>query len=144
MKEHERQETRSLLVPLTHDEYLDRARKLAAIDDELVVLETERKAALDGFKNRKGEVLTRKLALNSAVRTGEEERDIDCEWQENFSQKCWQLVRLDTSEVVDTIAMTVDELQQKIPGTEDAGAGKKKRASRKKRSSRDDADEADE
>jgi hypothetical protein len=112
----ERKEARLLLVPLSSDEYLDRARKLAGIDDELERLDAERKNALDGFKNRRGEVLTRKSALSLAVRMGKEEREVDCEWQENFKQKCWDLVRLDTHELVDRIAMSAEDLEGELFG----------------------------
>lgn len=111
MEDHERKETRDLLVPLTSEEFLDRARQHAGIDEELDKLDSERKSMLEDIKNRKGAILARKSKLSLAVRTGEEEREVDCEWQENFKQKCWQLVRLDNKKIVDTIAMTAEDLQ---------------------------------
>jgi hypothetical protein len=128
----ERNEKRLLLVPLTPDEYLDRARKLAGIDDELERLDTDRKNAMGGFKNRRGEILTRKSALSLAVRMGQEEREVDCEWQENFKQKAWDLVRLDSHKLVDQIAMSAADLEGELFGDKKKppvtkGKGRKKK-----------------
>lgn len=127
MEESDRRVTRKLLVPLTPKEFEERAVELAGCDKELDELDVQKKQHNDRIKQLKGQVQLRKVDLSKAVQERVEKRDVECEWQENFKQKCWQLVRLDTHEVVDTMAMTVEDLQGKLPGAD----GEKKKGGKK-------------
>lgn len=137
----ERNVSRKLPVKITGKEFEERAQELAGIDKQLEEIDAERKSALEGFKQRKGAVLLRKSELLRAVRERIEDRDTDCEWQENFKQKCWQLVRLDTKEVVDRIAMTAEDLQGTLPGTDGKKKDSKKKSDKKSAAAGEKKDE---
>lgn len=137
MKDSKRKEKRSLPVPLTGKEFEERALELAGCDETLAEIDVKKKAAVDEFKRQSGTVVSRKNELRVIIQERKEDREVDCEWRENFKQKCWDLFRLDTNKKADTKAMTAEDLQGRIPGTDGDGGkkdddGKKKRQSKKK------------
>jgi len=110
----DRAETRSLKVELTDEEFVERAMELVKCDQRIETLEQERKNSNEEFKRKIGTLLNRKYELHRAIQEVEEFRDIDCEWTENWDQKCWELQRLDNREVIDTRAMSAEDLQGSI------------------------------
>ena len=127
MEQSERQETRQLKGKITKEEFDERALALATIEEQLDKLDQQKKEANDEFKRQKGTIVSRKVALVNAIKEGVEDRDVHCEWQENFKQKCWNLVRLDSGKTVDNMAMTAADLQGDLPGTEGGKKGKGKK-----------------
>ena len=126
MDQSERKEARQLKVKITKEEFADRARELATIEDQLSAIDQQKKDANDEFKRQKGTIVSRKVALVGAIKDGEEDREVHCEWQENWKQKCWNLVRLDSGKTVDNMAMSAKDLQGNLPGTDGKGKGKDK------------------
>lgn len=119
MYEDERFETRDLFVELTTDERQDRANRYVECDAQIEKLKGEQKASNDRYKRDIGALVNKKENLGRAVQDGKELREIECEWVENFEQKCWDLVRLDLEvgddgRLVDQRAMTANELQSEI------------------------------
>lgn len=118
MEESERQVKRRLPVPLTGKEFEARAVELAKCHDQIAEIEAKKKEANDEFKRQVGTVVSRKNELRVAIQERREDREVECEWRENFRQKCWELWRLDTNKKVDTMAMTAEDLQGSLPGTD--------------------------
>lgn len=105
-------ETRELPCALTADEL--RTRGDAMADAELAVerLKFKRGEISDAIKAQRQ--LRRKLA--GVIDTGIEHRDVLCVWREDFVHNCFQLVRQDTFDVVDTRAMTAADRQEDMFG----------------------------
>lgn len=116
MYDDEKIEMRDVLVELTTDERQDRARQYVECDDRIEKLKAEQKSQNEKYKREIGALLNEKGNLSRAVQDGKEYREIECEWCENFEQKCWDLIRHDFDEddekrVVDQRTMTAEELQ---------------------------------
>lgn len=116
MFDDERFEDRDLFVELTTEERQDRAKRYVECDAEIERLKSEQKASNERYKRDIGALVNKKESLGQAVQDGKELRETECEWKENFEQKCWDLVRLDFSEddenrLVDQRTMTATELQ---------------------------------
>jgi len=119
MYEDERLETRDLFVELTTDERQDRANRYVECDAQIEKLKGEQRASNERYKRDIGALVNKKESLGRAVQDGKELREIECEWVENFEQKCWDLNRLDfpkgdDGRLVDQRAMTANELQGEI------------------------------
>jgi hypothetical protein len=107
-------ETRKLPVKLTEDEITQRGRGMAKFESDRIKLMESKKAAAADFKAKIdlcGESLSK---LSRAIETGEEDRDVECEWNKDFVRKVADLVRMDTGEVVETRPLDADELQEKL------------------------------
>lgn len=120
--------TKKLPVKLDDDELLERGKQLVENMRKVGVAEEEREAE---NKKRKGDIaflegITARLA--TSIRTGEEDRDVECEIRKNFSTSSVTIVRIDTGEVVDTRVMDAAERQEelyepKLPREPVKGAG---------------------
>lgn len=120
----ERFETRDLFVELTSDERQDRANRYVECDAQIEKLKAEQKASNERFKRDIGALVNKKESLGKAVQDGKELREIECEWVDNFEQKCLDLIRLDLEEgdegrLVDQRAMTAEELQGNLDFAEE-------------------------
>lgn len=134
-------EFRSLPVPLTDDELKLRADQLATRVKDKNAIETEKKAANDGFKTRLTDAEDDIQKLSTTVKTKQEHRPVECSWVENLKGYTMELRRSDTGQVVDSRPMSHDERQKsfrfangnkralddgEIPATADAPAKKHK------------------
>lgn len=103
-------ETRSLQCRLTSSEILERVKTLAARISGQKQLEAERKklnSQLNGIK-------TAIDKLTHIIEVGKESRDVECSWQFDYNQSKKTLIRLDTTEYLETQTLTQDEIQMKL------------------------------
>lgn len=105
-------ETRELACELTQSELLARGDAMADAELRIERLKLQRGEVSDKIKAERA--LRRKLA--GAIDTGIEHREVRCVWIEDFAHNCFQLVRQDTGEVVDTRAMTAADRQEDMFG----------------------------
>ncbi len=105
---------RMLPVRLSRPELDERSRALASSVDKLADLERRKKVATAAFKLDLDEVLEQQRQLAQAVRDEAEDRLVKCKWVQVFEQRLVQLVRLDTGEIVESRAMSVEELQEEM------------------------------
>jgi len=116
-RDKDKHETRELYCKLNDDELLEAGKKMAERDREIAVLESKIDAlklnakALRGEADRLGLDRSR-LAI--AIDSGQEPRDVECEWREPDDGFVMELVRTDTNEVVDTRAMKESEKQRAL------------------------------
>ena len=119
-KEQERTQTtkatRYLMVTLTDDENREYWRKLAALEHDKGAVETEKKAAVDGFKERLSAIEARIGWLVSAIRDGVERRELECEWVYYWDSFTKELTRTDTGEVIERDVIGPDERQIGLDG----------------------------
>jgi len=110
---------RELSCALTGDELRQRGEELAA-----------KEMAIDARKTKRGK-LTKQINelakevfdLASIIDSGEEMREVSCEWREDFAQNLKRLIRIDTGDEVEQVTMTASERQLMIespsPGRDD-------------------------
>jgi hypothetical protein len=106
-----KQETRSLLCPLSDEDLKLRGHNLAAAVKELEEVEAEKKQAVSEFGVRIKALDERIQSLAVVVKARHEARPITCEWRGDGKTGTMKLYRLDTDTVIDTRAMTVEEKQ---------------------------------
>lgn len=107
----EGKENRTLKVKLTDDEVLQRARDLIEADEEIERIDAEKKESAENFAEMKKEQLARKTKARGAVKDGEEDREVECQWEPDWKAKQWLLKRLDTGETIEASTMDADDLQ---------------------------------
>lgn len=123
-------EMRGLQVKLSPKERAKRASEYAAADEKIDRLAEEKREEGARFKELIDDAVDRKNRLREAVKTGSEERDVECEWRPDWNAKEWLLHRLDTDEIVDRETMTASDLAPEFDydgdgdaNAEPAGAG---------------------
>lgn len=94
-------EVRPLTVKLTEPELLKRGDEMANCELEIEQFKVDRADVNDRIKV----AVKRRAELAHVIEAGEEDREVKCEWVEDFQKNCFRLVRLDTSESVDTKPM---------------------------------------
>lgn len=124
MKDKEK-ETRRLPVALTDAEVLERAHALIEADEELDAIEKDKKDELERLKELKDDAIDRKRTARDAVKNKAEDRDVECEWEADWSAKEWRLKRKDTGEVVEAQTMSKEDLKLKLDFDDKGGNGKK-------------------
>lgn len=105
---------KKLPCELSDEEFRERAKELADVDEEIAHLEGEKKTAMEGFKNTIGGRVSRKLELRGIVQNNEEEREVECKWTKDYKGQELKLTRLDTVEQIDSRTMTQLELQGEL------------------------------
>lgn len=90
---------------------LSMGKRLADVLREQDRLSLERKAAMDGFKQRASLLAEEAHQLSGAVSKGYVVRPIECEEMRDYASGRVSTVRLDTGEVLNERAMTTDERQ---------------------------------
>ena len=120
--------TRNLMVNLTAEERHDYGQRLAElehakgqVEHAKGQVEVEKKAAVDGFKNRLSVIAADIGNLVSAIRTGMENRTVDCEWIYTWDAHKKRLVRLDTGELVSEEPIQPGEQQLHLVDRNDEG-----------------------
>jgi len=106
--------TRFLPVPLTPEEFTEKAQELVRIDNEIDDLDAAQKSAAKYTKEKIGGLLSDKRELQEAIKTKQERRPVDCVFEPDFTARVLRLVRLDTGEIVEERTMTADELQGEL------------------------------
>jgi hypothetical protein len=107
-------EKRKLPVKLTEDEVTQLGRAMADLLAKRGGVEDEKKTAKSEFKNRLDQIDEKLEQVGASVRTGHEEREIDCDWVKDFARKTADLVRSDTGEVVETRPLSAAEMQESL------------------------------
>lgn len=116
MDRNERMETIYLSVKLTPTEVMERAKEAAQLDLEHREAESFEKSRAKSAKERIADMDARLSTLNTAVRTGEEPRPVECEWGADLMGRQMILRRTDTAEVVRSRPMSESEREQWAQG----------------------------
>lgn len=91
-----------LPVKLTAEELAEKGNTLAAIINEIEDIEGEKKEASDEFNARLKTKRAECSLLANAIESGEEDREIECQWEWNKPKKNWmQLRRLDDDTIIE-------------------------------------------
>lgn len=122
---------RFLPVPLTDNEKIFYGQRLARLHQEYIDIEHKKKTEADRFKDELESVDGRSSHLASIIREGSERREVECQWRYLFETNSKELVRMDSGEIVETLAITADERQLMLQmdqekETETAAIAKKK------------------
>jgi len=115
--------TMDLPCKLTDTELRERGGKLARLLQQADELQAELNAAKAEFKARYELLQKTASEIATEIRSGHAMRAVNCVDLEDFSEKTVKLIRSDTGEVVETRAMTPDELQRPIPFETDEEKG---------------------
>jgi hypothetical protein len=106
--------TMRLPVKLTHDEVHRYGKENARLNQQLEATLREKKAAMDGFKERESKIKEEANRLTSAIVSEQEDRDVDCtrvlDWDLGFVR----VTRKDTGDVIEDRALTQREKQTKM------------------------------
>jgi hypothetical protein len=106
--------TRKLRVKLTEAERTAKGELLAKVCFDLSELEEKKKAATATFAAEIKELKAENQALVYDVRTGTEERSVECREYPIWSDRVSELRRVDTGEVVMRRPLTSEEKQQRF------------------------------
>lgn len=105
---------RDLPCKLTDAEKAELSEEMARAEIEIEDLKEQ--AKLLNTKKRKLEGHRNEIAHQ--VEDGEQKRSVVCSWQEDLPHNCTRLIRNDTGDVVEEKALTAEDLQEGLPGTE--------------------------
>lgn len=109
-------ETLALPVKLTEAEVLERSREMAAEVAARQSAEDARKASASAHKARVESHDLKVALLAGVVASGEELRQVECEWQADAGLRTLRLVRRDTRAVVRSRPMTDEEVTEASQG----------------------------
>ena len=111
--------TRELACKLTADELLQRGDAMA--DCEMVIDKLKDKRSK--LSKKIGEKRKERFDLAAVIERGEEDREVSCEWREDFAKNVKRLIRRDTGEEVEHVTMTAEErqlmIESPVPGRDD-------------------------
>lgn len=120
--------TQLLPVKLTETEIKERGRKLAHLYEEIEIAEIGKAAAARASKDRIETLQAEAGAIARVIRSGQEDREVQVQEEKDYSEGVCRMKRLDTGEVVETRAMTPQELQRPLPIDEGEKKGKRAEA----------------
>jgi hypothetical protein len=105
-------------VKLTEEEIEERRETLAKESHEFLKFKAEAKETRADLSGREKKHMAAMKVLDEAIETGTEKQTVDC-----FERKCdrtgnFDIIRVDTGEVIDQRAATFEERQEKIPGSD--------------------------
>jgi hypothetical protein len=113
-----------LRYDFSQEELRQKAKDLALSVQKQARAQEEQKAAQAQFKQRIEFEAAQIAALSNNISMGWDMRNIDCEVQYHTPSQGWKrTVRLDTREVVNEVAMSTYEMQEKLFEDADAGDG---------------------
>jgi hypothetical protein len=101
---------RELACKLTADELLQRGDAMA--DCEMVIDKLKDKRSK--LSKKIGEKRKERFDLAEMIERGEETREVNCEWREDFAKNVKRLIRRDTGNEVEQVTMTAAERQLMI------------------------------
>lgn len=122
-------EVRELPVVLTEDEVNERGRALPVIMEEIDMIEDEKKNVVAEYGGRVKRKKAESEKLAREIRTEEKIVQVPCEWHYFWAQNVKKLIRTDTGQVLDQLAIQDFERQGHFPAVEgEALSGKDKAA----------------
>ncbi len=107
-------ETKHLPVKLKQDEVMDYGRDLAKASQDLRETQERKKDVTSDFKAQEAKCEAEISQLSRKISTGEEYRDIECTWAYDWEGGTKTLSRDDTGEVVQRVAISEYERQQRL------------------------------
>lgn len=108
--------TRDVKVDLSVSEREKLVEEFTELLDNQKSLREEAKEMADSYKNRLGALEERVRELGGAIRKRYTMRTVDVEERRNDGAGSIETVRLDTKQVIDTRAQTLEERQARLPG----------------------------
>jgi hypothetical protein len=112
---------KELECDLTEEETRKERERVPEIWKELKAIEAEKAAQMAGYNKSRKDKRAEMDAAVSAAGTGKVKREVSCYERLDFRRNVAETVRMDTEAVIDERAITKEELQQDLPGT-DAGS----------------------
>jgi hypothetical protein len=109
-------ETRDLPVKLSDEEINDLGRKLPVVMEEMDRIEDEKKNVVADYGGRLKRKKTEAETIAREIRTKERVVPVELQWRYVWPENRKSLVRLDTEEVVDSMAIQEVERQQHFKG----------------------------
>lgn len=110
---------RELPCHLNPVELKERAKQLAEVDQQIFSKKEARKAVTKKLNDEIKNLEEQQRNLAESIDTEKEPRMVTCKWIEDYGQNCKNLVRQDTGETVDTVAMTAEDRQLGLGSAED-------------------------
>lgn len=107
---------RVLPVKMTPDERDEMGRKLSQAWDDYELIEDDKKKATGCFTKQLREKRAEISKFSRLLKTGHDLRVVRCRWIEDFKHNVKRLVRQDSGDVVEEIALTAEERQTRIDG----------------------------
>ena len=89
-----------LPVPMTHDEFIDRARQLVSISEQEAMTDKELADARDKHKGRRMSLRERRVELEEAIRTGCESRPVTVQTWADYSTDRVRVIRADNGKLL--------------------------------------------
>lgn len=107
-------EIQTLACLLSREEVEDRAGRLAAANQSAVELDNEKKQVTAQFSAKEKAISAEIVNLSNQVASKKEYRQIECEWDFDWTEGVKRLYRTDTSEIIDTRKIKESERQARI------------------------------
>lgn len=104
-------EIRKLPVRLTRDEYDSKAQELSAKLTTMAEMENALKSVQKNMKSQIEDIKELIGVLTKTIRNRTEDRDVECYEVRDEDRMVMQIIRCDTSEIVETRAMSPSERQ---------------------------------
>jgi len=114
-----RKSTERLACEMTQAEKLERAERLASTLRHIDGIETEHKIVCEQYKEAVKTAQAEIDNLSQELRTGETFKDVQVTHEANFDENVMIYARTDTGETIRSRPLNEDEMQQKLPGTEE-------------------------
>jgi hypothetical protein len=111
---------RTLSVPLSVEDKAKKADEFASVQADIEKIEANKSAFASACKEKLDVLYAKHSEIGRQVRSGVEERRVDCEAVPHPSRPIVQIIRLDTGEVIDERPMTDEEKQAKLSDKWDA------------------------
>jgi hypothetical protein len=111
---------RTLPCELTEAEKAAKFSKAGRLQTAIAKVRDEMKAATAGHKEKLKAHQANLDGLLEEAESGTEERSVECYEEKDFDKKKAVVYRTDTGHEVSTRALAVEEMQEKLPQTEDA------------------------
>lgn len=119
--------TKQLSVQLTDPEILAAAQELAAVMEEVDVLETREAERRQTFKASLAALDGRRRELGRKIARREEVRDVEVEVRVDWRKGLATETRVDTGEVIAERPVTAEERQARLPAAAAGGDGREAR-----------------
>ena len=121
-EENVRKFKRPLPVELTDEEKVRKGHKAGMLKKAIAKVKAEMKVATADHKEKLKEHQANLDGILDDLETGTEVRSVECTERQDFAKKKAEIVRLDTSEVIESRSLSAFELQTKVPGTAETAA----------------------
>jgi uncharacterized protein (UPF0335 family) len=103
---------KTLSCPLSQEQLEARGQELATTCEKISRLEDEKSFVAKQFKEKIEPLVERRIVIARQVRTKSEEREVECEIMLVRDDGVVRTIRLDSGELVDSRAATIDELSR--------------------------------